>query len=163
MPLFLSTHQNKIDKKGRVSVPATFRAALATQPFQGIVLFRSTKHPCLEGFDYDTMADLARRLDQFDLFSDDQDDLAAAIFGDSVQLPFDGDGRIGLPDILASHAELTDEAAFVGMGQKFQIWSPRLLNARRYQAFNNIRTKGLTLPSATAIPHAKISKEGEAP
>jgi MraZ protein len=149
MPLFLSTYQNKIDKKGRVSVPATFRAALAPQPFQGIVVFRSTKHPCLEGFDYDTMADLARRPDQFDLFSDDLDDLAAAIFGDSVQLPFDGDGRVGLPDALIAHAGLTDDAAFVGMGQKFQIWSPARLNARRDHAFKNIKDKGLTLPSIT--------------
>lgn len=156
MPLFLSTYQNKIDKKGRVSVPAPFRAALNLQPFQGIVLFRSTKHPCLEGFDYDTMVNLAQRLDQFDLFSDDQDDLAAAIFGDSVQLPFDGDGRIGLPDTLAAHAGLTDEAAFVGMGQKFQIWSPLQLNDRRDRAFDSIRKKGLTLPPASP----KIIKEG---
>lgn len=157
MPLFLSTYQNKIDKKGRVSVPATFRAALSGQSFQGVVLFRSTKHPCLEGFDFGTMADLAARLDQFDLFSDDQDDLAAAIFGDSVQLAFDTDGRIGLPDALAAHAGLTDEAAFVGMGQKFQIWSPMRLNARRDIAFKNIKDKGLTLPSTV-----KPAKEGGA-
>lgn len=147
MPLFLSTHLNRIDKKGRVSVPASFRNALQTQTFQGVVLFRSSKHPCLEGFDYQTMAELAARIDQFDMFSDDQDDLAAAIFGDSVQLPFDSEGRIVLPADLMAHAGLGDDAAFVGMGRKFQLWQPSALAARRATAAKNIREKGLTLPA----------------
>lgn len=148
MPLFLSTYLNRIDKKGRLSVPASFRTALSDQSFQGIVLFRSTKHPCLEGFDYTTMAELSARLDQFDLFSDDQDDLAAAIFGDSVQLPFDGEGRVVLPESLMAHAGLSteSEAAFVGMGRKFQLWAPAALQSRRAAAAANIKTKGLTLP-----------------
>lgn len=147
MPLFLSTFVNRVDKKGRLSVPAPFRSALQTQQFQGVVLFRSSKHPCLEGFDYQTMSELAARLDQFDLFSDDQDDLAAAIFGDSVQLPFDGDGRITLPDDLSKHAGIDEMAAFVGMGRKFQVWEPAALEQRRGNARTNIKTKGLTLPA----------------
>lgn len=148
MPLFLSTYLNRIDKKGRISVPASFRSALSDQPFQGIVLFRSTKHPCLEGFDYTTMAELSARLDGFDMFSDDQDDLAAAIFGDSVQLPFDGEGRVVLPETLMQHASIKTEAeaAFVGMGRKFQLWNPTALKSRRDAAAANIKTKGLTLP-----------------
>lgn len=150
MPLFLATHLNRIDKKGRISVPAPFRTALQTQNFQGIVLFRSSKHPCLEGFDYQTMAELAARLDQFDMFSDDQDDLAAAIFGDSVQLPFDSEGRIVLSADLMAHAGLTEQAAFVGMGRKFQLWEPGSLKNRRAAAQANIRTKGLTLPALSS-------------
>jgi MraZ protein len=147
MPLFLATHVNRIDQKGRVSVPAPFRTALASQPFQGVVLFQSTKHPCLEGFDFQTMVELSERLDHFDMFSDDQDDLAAAIFGQSVQLPFDGDGRIVLPGDLAAHAGLGDQAAFVGLGRKFQIWEPGRLMSRRSDAAKNIKAKGLTLPA----------------
>lgn len=146
MPLFLSTTINRLDKKGRVSVPSAFRAALADQAFQGVVLFASTKHACLEGFDYGTMTELAARMDHFDLFSDDQDDLATTIFGASVQCPFDGDGRIMVPDTLIHHASLTDEVAFVGLGHKFQIWQPAALNARRESAARMIKTKGLTLP-----------------
>ncbi len=79
MPLFLSTYANKVDKKGRISVPAPFRATLADQSFQGVVLFKATGHACLEGFDFGTMAELSERLDHFDLFSNQQDDLATAI------------------------------------------------------------------------------------
>ena len=87
MTLFLSTFVNKVDRKGRVSVPASFRAALADQSFQGVVLFRSHGHPCIEGFPHSFMAELSDRLDNFDLFSADQDDLATSIFGEFVQLP----------------------------------------------------------------------------
>ena len=100
MALFLSTYVNKVDKKGRVSVPAQFRAALASETYQGIVVFRCNQHTGLEGFSWSFMEEVGQRLDNFDLFSNSQDDLATAIFGDSVQLPFDGDGRVVLPSEL---------------------------------------------------------------
>lgn len=146
MSLFLSTHVNKIDKKGRVSVPATFRTALAEQSFQGVVLIRSHIHPALEGFSYSMMSELGERIDQFDIFSDDQDDLATTIFGESVPLPFDGDGRIVLPSDLVEHAGMNGSAAFVGLGGKFQIWEPEALKARQSKARESVRSKGLTLP-----------------
>ena len=105
MALFLSTYTNKVDRKGRVSVPAPFRASLAGEAFQGIVLFRSNHHVCLEGFGYSAMEELGSRLDHFDLFSAEQDDMATAIFGAAVQLPFDGDGRIILPADLIGFAQ----------------------------------------------------------
>lgn len=146
MALFLSTHIFKVDKKGRVSVPAQFRTALAGQPFQGIIVFRSSTHAALEGFGMDTMEELGARLDEFDLFSDTQDDLAAAIFGEARQLPFDGDGRILLPQDLRDFAGITESAAFVGLGKKFQIWEPDALAKRQREARDNVKAKGLTVP-----------------
>ena len=146
MALFLSTFVNKVDRKGRVSVPASFRAALADQSFQGVVLFRSHGHPCIEGFPHSFMAELSDRLDNFDLFSADQDDLATSIFGESVQLPFDGDGRIILPEPIIAYAGLSEQCAFVGMGRKFQIWNPAAFEARKSEARDNVRSRGMTLP-----------------
>jgi len=149
MPLFLSTFTNKIDVKGRVSVPASFRASLASEVYQGIVVFRSHAHVALEGFAFSSMQDIAARLDHYDLFSGEQDDLATAIFGDSVQLPFDGDGRIILPEPLIAHADLDGQAAFVGLGQKFQIWNPEEFEGRRDSARDNVKSGGLTIPKNT--------------
>ena len=146
MALFLSTYVNKVDRKGRVSVPAPFRAALAGQDFQGVVLFRSYTHLCLEGFGMNTMEELSSRLDHFDLFSAEQDDMATTIFGEAVQLPFDGDGRVVLPAELMEAARITEAAAFVGMGRKFQIWSPEGFEARRVEAREEIGATGMTLP-----------------
>lgn len=150
MALFLSTYENKVDKKGRVSVPAPFRSALAGQAFQGVVLFRSHAHRCLEGFGMDTMEELAGRLDHYDLFSADQDDMATAIFGEAVQLPFDGDGRVILPAALMEFSEIGEKAAFVGMGRKFQLWAPALFETRKGQARTAVKDKGLTLPKGGA-------------
>lgn len=150
MALFLSSYVNKVDRKGRVSVPAPFRAALVGQAFQGVVLFRSNGHACLEGFGNDAMEELGARLDHFDLFSADQDDLATAIFGQAVQLPFDGEGRILLPADMVSFAGLADQAAFVGLGRKFQVWNPAAFEKRREAARESVRAKGLTLPKGAA-------------
>jgi MraZ protein len=94
------------------------------------------------------MDEMSARLDHYDLFSAAQDDLATALFGDAVQLSVDGDGRIVLPPDLLGFAELEDQAAFVGMGRKFQIWEPSAFEKRRTTARKNVRDNGLTLPRA---------------
>lgn len=151
MALFLSTHVNKIDKKGRVSVPASFRAELSEESYKGVVLFRSNTHQCLEGFAWSYMQEIGKRLDNFALFSSEQDDLATSIFGTAVQLPMDGDGRIILPADLIGFGGLEDKASFVGMGAKFQIWSPENFETRREIARQAVQTKGLTIPKDRSV------------
>lgn len=147
MALFLSTYVNKIDKKGRISVPAPFRAAIVAQGPKEIVLFRSGKHKALEGFSLSHMEEVARRLDEgLDLFSEAQDDLAAGMFGEAVQLSFDGDGRIVLPEDLLEFIGVSDRAAFVGLGHKFQIWEPVGLEQRKVSAREQVKEKNLTIP-----------------
>ncbi len=146
MGLFLSTFINKLDKKGRISVPATFRASLSEQSFQGIIIFKSNTHNALEGFGIDYMEGLSERLDSFDLFSENQDDLTTAIFAESRQLPFDGDGRVMLPKDLCDLCGIDEKAAFVGLGKKFQIWNPEDLENRVQEARKNVQDKGLTIP-----------------
>jgi MraZ protein len=147
MALFLSTYTNKVDAKGRVSVPAGFRTALQLQEFQGVVLLPSNKFQALEGFSMGMMHELSARIDRFDLFSDAQDDLAAVLFGNATPFAFDETGRIGLTKELLSHAGIKDTAVFVGMGNKFQIWEPAKYEARRKAAMNEVHKKGLTVPN----------------
>lgn len=154
MALFLSTFSNKIDAKGRVSVPATFRAELSQENFQGVVLFKSNAHPCLEGFAWSYMQQIRDRLDDFDMFSAAQDDLATSIFGASVQLPIDKDGRIILPQDLMEFSCLKEKASFVGMGAKFQIWNPQDFATRQQDARQAVQSHGLTIP--------KNKKDGDA-
>ena len=151
MALFLSTHTNKVDAKGRVSVPAGFRGALIDQAFPGVVLLPSNKFPALEGFDMNMIQEISTRLDKFDLFSDTQDDLAAAIFANATPLTFDDTGRIGIPKELLAHANITDAAVFVGLGTKFQIWEPTAFAKRRTDAMKQVQTKNLTIPNAKAV------------
>ncbi|MGB1547509.1 MAG: division/cell wall cluster transcriptional repressor MraZ [Alphaproteobacteria bacterium] len=145
MALFLSTYTNKVDKKGRVSVPASFRAAIGGQNFHGIVAFRSYRLPAIEAFSIDRMERLSESLDALDLFSDTQDDLAATIFADSRPLPFDSEGRILLPKEFADHAGIRGEAAFVGRGATFQVWAPKAFTAHQAKARKRALEKGVTL------------------
>ena len=94
--------------------------------------------------------DFMRRLhnsmsSSLDLFSDEQDDLATAIFADSHQLSFDGDGRVLLPPALIAHAKITDRAAFVGKGDLFQVWNPETLEEKKQEARDRARAKKLTI------------------
>jgi MraZ protein len=148
MKLFLSTYTNKVDAKGRVSVPAPFRTALQNHsPDQnGFVVFPASKHAALEGFSWTMMDELSRRLDQFPIFSSPQDDLAAAVFASATPVNYDETGRILLPKELLAHAKITDTALFVGLGNKFQIWQPDLFAARQREALEHVQTQGLTLP-----------------
>ena len=151
MSLFLSTFTNKIDKKGRVSVPASFRTALlstqqdqgaALTPFAGIIVFRSLKHPALEGCGIERMQRLSDSIDRLDLFSDAQDDLVSAIFADSQTLPFDSEGRVNIPENFLSFANLTDQVAFVGRGATFQLWSPEVFAQVQDQARTRLKADG---------------------
>jgi MraZ protein len=122
--LFLSRFDNKVDRKGRVSVPAPFRAALSQQLFQGIVVYPSPVQPALEGCGRDRIEQIAASIDSFNPYSEDGGALAAAILTRSAELAFDGEGRVVLPEGLMRHAGLGEMATFAGRGAVFQIWSP---------------------------------------
>jgi len=145
MTLFLSTFIHKLDKKGRVSVPAPFRLALSGQTFQGVVAFRSYKLSAIEGMAIDRMQRLSDSVDQLDLFSDAQDDLTATIFADAQMLAIDGDGRIVLPQALLEHAKIQDNVAYVGRGAIFQIWNPELFERHQHEARQRVQEKQATL------------------
>jgi MraZ protein len=124
MALFLSTYRNKVDKKGRVSVPAPFRAVLKDQPFSGIVAYGSFVHECIEACGMDRIERLSESIDLLDPYSDERDAFAMSILGGSEQLSFDGEGRVMLPEVLLASAGITSEAVFVGKGATFEIWEP---------------------------------------
>jgi MraZ protein len=135
MALFVSTFINKVDRKGRVSVPASFRAALANQMPQGIVVYPSFTSAAIEGCGSDFLEQLADSTTAaFDLFSPEQDDINTLIFSSSHQLAWDPEGRVVLPEEILAHANITEQAAFVGKGRTFQIWEPEALKKQTAEA-----------------------------
>ncbi len=145
MALFTSTYVTKVDRKGRVSVPAPFRMALAGQSFAGIVVFPSFVHAALDGAGIDLLENLARSVDRFDPFTDEHDAFATTIFGDSHRLPFDAEGRVVLPENLIAHAGITEHAAFLGRGGTFQVWEPEALSAYKAEALKRARAERAAL------------------
>lgn len=152
MTQFLGTHTNRLDAKGRVSIPAPFRAALRGEAGgnASLVLRPSHKHPCVEGWPDAVFQALAKPLDALDMFSEAHDDMAAALYADAYPLEADKEGRIVLPEALVAHANLADAVVFMGLGKTFQIWEPEAAERRRAEARERARTRGLTLPGGTA-------------
>ena len=124
MGIFLSTYINKIDSKGRVSVPASFRAVIAKEDFHGIVAYPSFIHECVEACGMQRMERISNSIDSMDPYSDERDAFASSILGESEQLGLDSDGRVTLTEKLIEKAKLKDKAIFVGKGQTFEIWNP---------------------------------------
>ena len=134
MESFRGTFTNKVDAKGRVSVPAKFRAVVVAQGFNGMTCFPSFLGQFLEGGGPAFTAEIDAILNKLPPFSPERDQLAAILVGNAVDLMFDGDGRVVLPREFMDHAGITDQVTFVGMTNKFQLWSPSGYEAFRAEA-----------------------------
>ncbi len=149
MTAFLSTYLNRVDRKGRVSVPAAYRGALEGGGFQGIIAYPSMTEKVIEAFGRDLLDQMsARRTDQSieggdfeQLLLGRGDGLVETIMALVRELPFDGEGRVILPDALAGHAGITDRATFVGRGNRFQIWQPEAFERHQAEAIDRLRTR----------------------
>jgi len=148
--LFISTFVNKIDKKGRVSVPAEFRRVLAGDGFQGVVVFKSLQHQALEACSAEHLERLSESLESQDLAPDELQAIETAIFGGSYQLPFDGEGRVVLPQGLLDFAGITEEAAFVGKRRTFEIWNPPSFTEHEASQRSVARSRNISLSSIIA-------------
>lgn len=130
MDQFVSTFTNKIDAKGRVSVPASFRTVLAKDGFEGIYCYPSLDDAALDAGGQRLVDKIQLLIENVPPYSEERDHLAMALFGASEILSIDQDGRIKIPEVLCEHAGLKSKAVFVGLGDKFQVWEPEQFNAQ---------------------------------
>ena len=122
--MFLSSFENKIDKKGRVSVPATFRSHLSSMGYNGFISYPSFNYSALEACSQDRIEKLSNTIDSLNPFEEKRDFFATSILSESINLQFDSEGRISLSSKLLKHAKIKNSMLFVGQGQTFQIWEP---------------------------------------
>ncbi|MAJ24570.1 MAG: hypothetical protein CMP36_03570 [Rickettsiales bacterium] len=130
MTEFVGKFLNRIDRKGRISVPALWRPKLLGKSFSGIVVQSSDNYNAIEGYSQKYLERYQDWLDTKDPLLETNEYESTLIFGSSM-LPFDQEGRVLLPDILRKEASLHSEALFVGMGRKFRIWLP--LSFKEYE------------------------------
>ena len=140
MDRFVSTFTNKIDAKGRVSIPAPFRAVLERDGYAGgIYCYPSLDAPALDAGGERLAKKIDGLLAGLPDYSDERDELSVALYGDVHVLTIDGDGRIVVPQSLRGHAGLQTEVTFVGLGDKFQMWSPDRFENRRNAAREKVQ------------------------
>jgi len=131
--MFLSSFENKIDKKGRVSVPATFRSYLNSMGYNGFISYPSFNHHALEACSQDRIEKLSGAIDSLNPFEEKRDYFATSILSESENLQFDTEGRVSISDKLLQHAKITNNVLFVGLGKTFQIWQPKIFD--KFKAF----------------------------
>ena len=133
--MFLSSYQNNIDKKGRVSVPASFRAYISNLGYNSVICFPSFNQQCLEAWPQDRIEKISDAIDNLNPFEEKKDYFATSILSESVNLIFDTEGRISLTKKLLQHSKIKTRILFVGLGNTFQIWEPT--------SFENFKAKAI--------------------
>ncbi|WP_245408296.1 division/cell wall cluster transcriptional repressor MraZ [Zhengella mangrovi] len=141
MDRFLSNAVNRIDAKGRVSVPAHFRAVVQKRGFQELYALRALDVPAIDMGGLDLLDRYEARLANEDPFLQTADDMSFFCHGDGAFVKVDAEGRITVPDFIRDHTGITTDVAFVGRGQFFQLWEPQQFATHREQ----VRTRLLKL------------------
>ena len=139
--MFLSSYENRLDKKGRVSVPASFRSHLGSLGYNGFIAYPSFNHSALEACSQDRIEKLSNSIDSLNPFEEKRDYFATSVLSESVNLQFDTEGRILISEKLLDHAKIKNNILFVGLGKTFQIWEPNIFEkfkvVARKKAFQN--------------------------
>ena len=144
--MFLSSFENRLDKKGRVSVPASFRSYLSNLGYNGVICYPSFNNQSIEAWPQDRMEKISNTIDSLNPFEEKRDFFATSILSESVNLQFDSEGRISLTPKLLKHAKIKKSVLFIGQGKTFQIWEPTTfekfrVNARKKANLNRSNLK----------------------
>jgi len=139
MDRFVSNIVLRLDAKGRVSIPASFRSVLTRDGFAGLFCYPALDQPAVDAGGHALLGEIESLIARFPPSSAQREEFRVALYGRSETLNLDGEGRAVLSDELKSHAGITDAVAFVGLGHKFQIWEPQRFRAHLAQATATVR------------------------
>jgi MraZ protein len=145
MNRFVSNFTSRLDSKGRVSVPASFRAVLARDGFEGLYVHPALDAPALDAGGNMLLNEIDAFLSTLSPYSDERDQLSTALLGTSEVLKIDPEGRVILTPSVKSHAGIVDAVTFVGLGHKFQMWEPERFRAHLEEARTKVRHLKKTL------------------
>jgi MraZ protein len=159
MDRFVSNTTLRLDSKGRVSIPASFRSVLRRDGFDGLYCYPALASMAIDAGGNALMAEIEALIDHFTPFSDEREQFALALYGTSETLKIDGEGRVQLTDSLKRHAGITDTVAFVGLGHKFQIWEPGRFQHELAEATQKVRALKGQLGSQVAARNALGARE----
>jgi len=150
MDRFVSNFTLRLDAKGRVSIPASYRAVLARDGFEGLYCYPALDRPALDAGGNALLKEIEDLIERYPPCSDEREDFSTALYGTSETLKLDGEGRVILSDPLKTHAGIAEAVAFVGLGHKFQIWEPERFRAQLAEATGKVRALKKQLGSRRA-------------
>jgi MraZ protein len=147
MTHFVGTHFGKLDRKGRISVPAPFRAEMEAAGVTQIAFRVSHQLPCIEArsrAEFERIVESIRRLDSY---SEEREAWEAGFISVTEMLRFDGEGRLVLPESMIGAVGAAESVAFLGKSDRFEIWEAEAGKAHVAEALAQVREKRLRLPA----------------
>jgi MraZ protein len=159
MDRFVSNFTLRLDSKGRISIPAPFRSVLTRDGFEGLYCYPTLDCPALDAGGHALLTEIEALIARFPPYSNERERFATALYGTSEVLRIDGEGRVVLPEGLKTHAGITEAAAFVGLGSKFQIWEPGRFHAELAEATGKVRALKQQLGAQEGAPKAHGARE----
>lgn len=139
MDRFVSHYLLRLDAKGRISVPAPFRAVLSQDGFDGLFCCPALDRPAIDVGGKALLAEIEQLIASFPPYSEEREQFSTALYGTSETLKMDTEGRVTLTEALKDHAGIMEAASFVGLGHKFQIWAPDRLGKQLSEATGAVR------------------------
>jgi transcriptional regulator MraZ len=159
MDRFVSHATLRLDSKGRVSIPASFRSVLSRDGFDGLYCYPALDRPAIDAGGNALMAEIEALIGRYPPFSEQREQFTLALYGTSETLKIDGEGRVQMSDSLKRHAGITEAATFVGLGHKFQIWEPGRFLSELAEATQKVRELKAQLGSQSAARNALGARE----
>lgn len=117
--MFLGRFAHNLDAKGRLAIPARFRAVLE----DGVVLTRGIDR-CVTAYPMPVWNELAEKISALSMTDPNARQFRRMMFAGAANLELDGQGRIVLSAALRGFAEIDQEVVVVGVNSSFEIWSP---------------------------------------
>ncbi|WP_246748842.1 division/cell wall cluster transcriptional repressor MraZ [Rhizobium setariae] len=142
MSRFLSNATNRVDAKGRVSVPATFRAVLSSQAIEELYCFQDFHYPAINIGGPELLARFERRLEDLDPFSLEANRMSLLIHGGGIFMRLDSEGRLMVSDFIRTYTGIEGEVTFAGRADYFQLWRPDAFQAAQNAAREELGRSG---------------------
>jgi MraZ protein len=159
MDRFVSNTTLRLDSKGRVSIPASFRSVLSRDGFDGLYCYPALDRGAIDAGGNALMSEIEALIARYEPYSDQREQFALALYGTSETLKIDGEGRVLLSINLKRHAGITEAVTFVGLGHKFQIWEPGRFQNELAEATGKVRALKSELGSQSAARNALGARE----
>jgi MraZ protein len=150
MDRFVARYTLRLDAKGRVSIPAPFRAVLARDGFEGLYCYPTLDCDAVDAGGNALLQEIETLIARYSPYSEEREQFATTLYSTSEILKIDGEGRVVLSETLKQHAKVTDEVTFAGLGHKFQIWEPSRFRAQLAEATEKVRALKKRLGSQDA-------------
>ena len=121
---YFGRYVNKVDKKGRVSIPAAFRALMLEEGQANCFICYHSDFDYLEVFSESYIDMLDEKISTYTVGSEERISLETKYFANMQEIKLDTEGRIILPRDYVERASIGSEVLFAGMRDRFEMWCP---------------------------------------